>query len=162
MTIKSLIPFGFGAMPTRGTDPFGDLRREMDRLFDEFSKGWTLPATAEMGFLTPKVDVSETDAGLEMTAELPGIDEKDIELDITDGVLTLKAKREAEKEEKDEAKKYHLVERSSGTYLRRFPLPFVPLDDEVEATFDKGVLKVVVPRRAEAEKPATKIEVKAA
>jgi HSP20 family protein len=162
MNIKSLIPFGFGSMPARGTDPFGDLRREMDRLFDEFSKGWTLPETADMGFLTPKVNVAETDAGLEMTAELPGIDQKDIELDITDGVLTLKAKREVEKEEKDETKTYHLVERSSGTFLRRFPLPFAVADDKVEATFDKGVLKVVVPRTPETVKPVKKIEVKAA
>ena len=162
MNIKSLIPFGFGSMPARGTDPFGDLRREMDRVFDEFSKEWGLPETTEMGFLTPKVNMSETDRGLEMTAELPGIDQKDIELDITDGVLTLTAKREAEKEETDETKKYHLVERSSGTYLRRFPLPFAVADDKVEATFDKGVLKVVVPRTPDEVKPVRKIEVKAA
>ncbi len=162
MNIKSLIPFGFGSMPARGADPFGDLRREMDRLFDDFTKGWTLPETTVTGFLTPKVNLSETDAGLEMTAELPGIDEKDIELDITDGVLTLTATREAETEETDEAKKHHLVERSSGTWLRRFPLPFTPAADKVEATFDKGVLKVVVPRTPDAVKPVEKIEVKAA
>lgn len=162
MNIKSLIPFGFGSMPARATDPFGDLRREMDRLFDDFTRGWKLPAMPETGFLTPKVDLVETEAGLEMTAELPGIDQKDIELDITDGVLTLKAKREAETEEKDEAKTRHLVERSFGTWLRRFPLPFTAAEDKVEATFDKGVLKVVVPRTPEAVKPVKKIEVKAA
>ncbi|MDK9697295.1 MAG: Hsp20/alpha crystallin family protein [Siculibacillus sp.] len=162
MNIRSLIPFGFGPMPARGADPFGDLRREMDRLFDEFTRGWTPPAMPGTGFLTPKVDLAETEAGLEMTAELPGIDREDIELDITDGVLTLKAKREAKIEEKDEAKKYHLVERSSGTWLRRFPLPFTPAEEKVEATFDKGVLKVVVPRTPEAEMPSKKIEVKAA
>lgn len=162
MKIKSLIPFGFGSMPARATDPLGDLRREMDRLFDDFTKGWSLPDVAGDGFLTPKVNVTETEAGLEMTADLPGIDLKDIELDITDGVLTLKAKREAEKEEADEKKTFHLVERSSGTWLRRFPLPFEPAEDKVEATFDKGVLKVVVPRTPESVKAVKKIEVKAA
>lgn len=162
MKIKSLIPFGFGSMPARGTDPFGDLRREMDRLFDDFTKGWSLPETTGDGFLTPKVDVVETETGLEMTADLPGIDRKDIELDVTDGVLTLMAKREEAKEEKDEKKKFHLVERTSGTYLRRFPLPFEPAEDKVEATFDKGVLKVVVPRTPESATPVKKIEVKAA
>ena len=162
MNIKSLIPFGFGSMPARGTDPFGDLRREMDRLFDDFTKGWTLPEMPGAGFLTPRVNLAETETGLEMTAELPGIDQKDIELDITDGVMTLKAECRGEKEEKDEMKKHHLVERTSGTYLRRFPLPFAAAEDKVEATFDKGVLKVVVPRAAAAEKPVSKIEVKAA
>lgn len=163
MNIKSLIPFGFGSMPARGTDPFGDLRREMDRLFDDFTKGWALPEfVGGSGFLTPKVNVAETPAGLEVTAELPGIDQKDIELDITEGVLTLKAKHEAERREKDEEKKYHLVERSYGTFLRRITLPFAPVEDAVEATFDKGVLKVVVPRSPEAAKATKKIEVKAA
>jgi len=162
MNIKSLIPFGFGSMTTRGTDPFTDLRREMDRLFDDFTKGRALPATSGAGFLTPKVNVAESDAGLEVTAELPGIDQKDIDLDITDGVLTLKAKHETEKEEKDEAKTHHLVERSFGTYLRRFPLPFAAAEDKIEATFDKGVLKVVVPRAPESARPVKKIEVKGA
>lgn len=161
MNIKSLIPFGFGSMPARGADPFAELRREMDRVFDDFTTGWALPETMG-GLMTPKVDVAETAAGLEMTAELPGVEAKDIDIDITDGVLTLKAKREVEKEEKDEAKTYHLVERSAGTYLRRLPLPFAALEDKAEATFDKGVLKVTVPRAAEATAPTKKIEVKAA
>ncbi len=162
MNIKSLIPFGFGSMSTATADPFGDLRREMDRLFDDFAKGWNLPEGSATGFLSPKVNVCETEAGLEMTADLPGVDQKDIELDITDGVLTLKAKHEVERREDDEKTKHHLVERSSGTYLRRVALPFTPVDDEVEATFDKGVLKVVVPRAAETATPPRKIEVKAA
>jgi len=163
MNIRSLIPFGFGSMPARGAaDPFSELRRDMDRLFDDFTKGWALPEFAgSSGFLSPKVNVAETEGGLEVTAELPGIDQKDIELDITDGMLTLKAKHEDSKEEKDEKKKYHLVERSTGTFLRRFPLPFEAAEDKVEATFDKGVLKVVVPRPPESTRPMKKIEVKA-
>ena len=162
MNIRSLIPFGFGAMPARGTDPFGDLRRDIDRLFDDFTKGWALPDMSGAGFLTPKVNVAESEKGLELTADLPGIDQKDIELDLTDGVMTLKAKREETKEEKDEAKTHHLVERSTGTYLRRIPLPFAAADDAIQATFDKGVLTVVVPRAPETAKPVKKIEVKAA
>ncbi|MBP0574263.1 Hsp20/alpha crystallin family protein, partial [Mycobacterium tuberculosis] len=70
--------------------------------------------------------MAESDKGLEMTAELPGVDPKDINLDIADGMLTLKATTEASKEEKDDNKHYHLVERSCGTFMRRFALPFVP------------------------------------
>ena len=161
MTIKSLIPFGFGSMTT-GTDPFGDLRREMDRLFDDFAKGRALPEGAGMGFLTPKVNVAETEAGLEMTAELPGCDRKDIELGIADGVLTLEARREVETRKDDEKTRNHLVERATGTYVRRILLPFAAREDAVEAVFDKGVLKVTVPRAAIAAAEPKKIELKAA
>lgn len=165
MDFKSLIPFGRSTGLARGDgdfDPFLSLRREMDRMFDDFSRGWSLPSPASSnGFLSPRVDVAETDKGLEVTAELPGIDQKDIELDIADNVLTLKAERATEKEEKDEKKHYHLVERSHGSYMRRFALPFEADPDKVEASFDKGVLKVFVPRSPEAEKHVKKIAIKA-
>ncbi len=104
----------------------------------------------------------ETAAGLEITAELPGIDQKNIALDITDNVLTLKAEQSSETEEKDEKRQWHLVERSQGTYMRRFALPFEADEAKVEATFDKGVLKVVVPRSADTERPSRRIEIKGA
>ncbi|MEJ2411341.1 MAG: Hsp20/alpha crystallin family protein, partial [Novosphingobium sp.] len=89
---RSLIPFGFGSFGRGGSDPFAGFRQEMDRLLEDFGRG--LPAAAsggKDGFVIPKVDVAETDAGLELTAELPGFDEKDVALDIHDGVLTIKA-----------------------------------------------------------------------
>ncbi|MCF1502971.1 Hsp20/alpha crystallin family protein [Afifella sp. H1R] len=162
MDFRSMIPFGRQTALTRGpeTDPFLAMRREMDRLFDDFTRDWSAPANpAAGGFLSPKVDVAETETGLELTAELPGIDEKDIELDLTDGVLTLKAENKVEREEKDEKKQYHLVERSYGTFMRRFALPFEPKADEVTASFDKGVLKVTVPRAKELEAKGRKITV---
>jgi HSP20 family protein len=166
MDFKSLVPFGrSGGLSRAGADadPFSAMRREMDRLFDSFTRDWSAPAAVSgSGFLTPKVNVSETDKGLEMTAELPGIDQKDISLDIADNVLTLKAEQSSEKEEKDEKRQYHLIERSQGTYMRRFALPFEADEAKVEATFDKGVLKVVVPRSADAERPTRKIEIKGA
>ncbi len=161
MDIKSIIPFGRSVSLKRGeADPFMSLRREMDRLFDGFTRDWSLPSVFEAsGFLTPKVNVAETEKGLEMTAELPGINQKDIELDISEGVLTLKAEHKAEKEEKDEKKHYHLIERSHGTFLRQFALPFEADEDKVEANFEKGVLRVFVPRSAKAEKKTRKIAV---
>jgi HSP20 family protein len=161
--MRTLVPFtrGSDVARRRGIDPFDDMRRDMDRLLDQFSRGWDVPSdAANTGFLAPKVNVSETEKGLELTADLPGIDEKDIELDLTDGILTLKAEHQEEKEGKDEKKHYHLVERSYGTYMRRFALPFEPETDKVTAEFDKGVLKVFVPKPAETPKKATKIAVK--
>ncbi|GFM27997.1 heat shock protein Hsp20 [Novosphingobium sp. PY1] len=111
------------------------------------------------GFLVPKVDVAETEAGLELTAELPGFDEKDVSLDIEDGVMTIRAEHKDEREEKDEKKHYHLVERTQGTFLRRLALPFEADADKASAHLDKGLLKVSVPRLATAEKKPKSIPV---
>lgn len=165
MNLKSLLPFGHKTNLAQegGDDPFTSLKREMDRLFDNFTRDWAVPSSfAQSGFLSPKVNVAESEKGLELSAELPGVDMKDIELDLTDGVLTLKAEHKEEKEEKDEKKQYHLIERSSGTFMRRFTLPFVADEDKIEASFTAGVLKVLIPRSAVPEKPMRKIEIKQA
>ena len=164
MEFKSLLPFGRStglSRATMNTDPFTSLRREMDRMFDDFTRGWVVPAAfGTSGMLSPKVNVAETDKGLEVTADLPGIDQKDIEINLADGILTLKAEHKAEKEEKDEKKHYHLVERSFGTFMRSFELPFEADTDKIEANFEKGVLKISVPRSAAAEKQVKKIAIK--
>lgn len=163
MNMKSLMPFGRSSTPARRDeerDPFAMMRREMDQLFDSFTRDWSLPSTMPSGFLSPKVDVAETDKGLEISAELPGIDQKDISLDLSEGILTLKAEHKEEKEQKDEKKHYHLIERSHGSFMRRFAIPFEPDADKVKASFDKGVLKVMVPRSAAAEKQTRKIAIK--
>ena len=152
---RSLIPFGRTSMFRSGFDPFADLRKEMDRLTDDFGRGWlTSDAGDRKGFLLPKVDVAETDGGLELTAELPGFDEKDVSLDVHDGILTIKAEHKEDREEKDEKKHYHLIERSRGSFLRRVALPFEADADKASAHLEKGLLKVIVPRLAtEASKP---------
>ncbi|WP_375194366.1 Hsp20/alpha crystallin family protein [Sphingobium sp.] len=152
---RSLIPFGRGNLLRGGFDPFADFRKEMDRLVEDFGRGWpSAPAGDGKAFLIPKVDIAETDAGLEMTAELPGFDEKDVSLDIHEGMLTIRAEHRDEREEKDDKKHYHLVERSQGSFLRRFALPFEADADKASAHLEKGLLKVVVPRLAtEAKKP---------
>lgn len=161
MARKSLQPFaGFGGLMGGGeADPFTLMRREMDRLFDSYSRDWPAPAIAK-GLMSPKVDVAETGKGLEISAELPGIEQKDISLDLTDGILTLQAEHQAEKEEKDEKKQFHVVERSRGSFMRRFAVPFEPDADKVQASFENGVLKIEVPRSAAAEKQVRKIAIK--
>ena len=163
-----------GTIPARGStteaarddsDPFTSLRRGMDRLFDQVMGGlaspWGLPAAfTGPGVLNPRVDVAETDKGLEVTAELPGIEPRDVAIEIESGVLTLRAERSSEKREEDKDKRWHLVERQSGTYLRRFALPFDAEAEKVEARFDKGVLHIAIPRPAEARPQAKRIEIK--
>jgi HSP20 family protein len=141
-------------------DPFVALRRDLDRMFEHFGRGLGLPAsTTSAGFLSPRVDVAETEAGLEITAELPGVKPEDVTLDLEEGVLTLKAERRSETEEKDEKKQYHLVERARGSYMRRFALPFTPANDAVEAKFEQGMLHIRLPRPKEAPKPVSRIAV---
>jgi len=152
---RSLIPFGRSNLFRTGFDPFADLRKEMDRLSDDLGRGWlTSGDSGSRGFNLPRVDIAETDKGLELTAELPGFDEKDVSLDVQDDILTIKAEHKEDREEKDEKKNYHLIERSHGSYLRRVALPFEADADKASAHLEKGLLKVIVPRLAtEASKP---------
>lgn len=151
---RSLVPFGRTSLARGGQDPFASLQDEMNRLFEYFGQALPAPfARGKEGFIMPKVDVAETDAGLELTAELPGFEEKDVSLDIHEGVLTIKAEHKGEREEKDDKKKYHLVERTTGSFLRRLALPFEADAEKASAHLDKGLLKVTVPRLAT---PATK------
>ncbi len=143
-----------------GDDPFALMRREMDRAFDDFLRGWASPGAAlPEGVLSPRVNVVENDKGLEVTAELPGVDQKDIDVDLSEGMLTLKAEHREEKEEKGENERYHLFERVYGTFMRRFAIPFEPDADHVEASFDKGVLRVWIPRSPESQKQSRKIQI---
>jgi HSP20 family protein len=108
----------------------------------------------------PAVDIAETDKAYEITAELPGMDEKNIEVKFADGVLTIKGEKKDEKEEKK--KDYYLSERSYGSFQPSFQVPDGVDTDKIEATFKKGVLSVALPKSVEAQKAAKKIDVKAA
>jgi HSP20 family protein len=108
----------------------------------------------------PAVDVSETDKGYEIKAELPGMEEKNIEVKLADGVLTIKGEKQEEKETKE--KDYYVQERSFGSFQRTFQVPDNVDTNKIEANFKNGVLTVNLPKTAEAQKPAKKIEVKAA
>jgi len=154
---RSLIPLSRSLQSRGGFDPFARFRQEMDRMLEDVGRNWPAPARDSGGFMVPKVDVAETDAGLEITAELPGFDEKGVSLDIHDGVLTIKAEHQEQREEKDDKRHYHLIERSQGSFLRRFALPFEADADKASAHLDKGLLKVNVPRLATPEKQPKKI-----
>lgn len=149
MALPSLRRFGRGKgelLPSRDIwEPFGSLRRDMDRLFEDFSRdlGWGPPALAGAG-MAPRLDVSETDSEIRLEAELPGVDEKDVEVVLSEGRLTIKGEKKQETEEKK--KDYHMVERSYGSFARSIALPFEADPDKVKATFAKGVLTVTVPK----------------
>ena len=143
-------------------DMFSSLQREIDRVFTDF--GRNIPSLGDFGKSASgmKVNVAETDDAIEVTAEIPGVDAKDIDVQLKDGVLTIKGEKKEEKEEKDEKKNYHLVERSYGMFERSFSVGNDLEADKVDAKFDKGVLKVTLPKLPAAKAKAQKIEVKPA
>ena len=144
--------------------PFENLRREMDRLFDDFGAGlWHSPFRRALDLgpsrrsevTVPAVDVSETDKAYEITAE-----EKSVEVKLANGMLTIKGEKQDEKEEKKQD--YYMRERTFGSFQRSFQLPADVDADKIEAGFKKGVLTVTLPKSAEAQKSEKKIPVKSA
>lgn len=161
-------------VPVRGDvgHPLTGLRAEMDRLFDRFSVGFPSFSTGrdlfdwepfrrsgnEFGIAAPHVDVSESDNNYEVVAELPGMDEKDIEVELKDDVLTLSGKKREEREEKE--KDYHVSERRFGSFRRSFQLRSEVDQNKVSAKFKNGVLTITLPKTAEAQKKSRKIDIK--
>ena len=156
MNLKSLIPIGRDRSVT--ANPFVSLQREIDRLFDDFTRGFPTLADTGPAKLMPSIDVTETDKEIEITAELPGLEEKDVQINLSDNLLTIHGEKKAEKEQKD--KNYRVVERSYGSFERTLELPEGVNADAIKANISKGVLKVTVPKPAPAQ--SKKIEVKSA
>ena len=137
----------------RYRDPFAEMRAEMDRVFDSFLGRGFLgrpagPRLPVVDRIAPDIDVRENDKEIVLEVELPGVDE---------GVLSLKGEKKSQREEKKDA--YHVVERSYGSFERSFRLPDTVDDDQVTARFDKGVLRILVPKKPEAVKSEKKIPI---
>ncbi len=136
---------------------FDRLRKEMDRLWDSFFEGRSGKRTKEEREWLPSLDITETKGDLVVKAELPGMDPKDIDISLSEGVLTIRGEKKQEKEEKEEG--YHLIERNYGSFIRSIRLPKDVQSNKIEASFKNGVLKVVLPKSEEAKKKEIKIEV---
>ena len=143
----------------RGEDPFRTLFQEIQKTFEDFSR--RSPFTRFSSDI-PKIDVAESKDAVEVTVELPGVDEKDVDVTLVDDVLTIRGEKKSEREEQDKDKNWHVVERSYGSFSRAIPLPFEADPTKVEAKFDKGVLHIHLPKPAEVAKKQQKIEIKKA
>ena len=145
--------FSPGGLMMGGGDPFLTLHREMNRLFDDVARGPVQPGGGQTGqgsLLVPHMDVSETDKELRIQAELPGVNENDVEVSVNEDVLTIRAEKKQERKEDREG--VHVSERSYGTFQRAIRLPFQVNPDEVQARFENGVLQVTVPKTAAQDK----------
>ena len=161
MAIRDLVPWRRERVPVRREeqDRFLSFRQEMERMFDEFFEGGALaPWEREWTGFAPKVDVVETDDQVKVTAELPGLDAKDVDVTVSHNTLTLKGEKKQEHEEKGEG--YYRSERSYGSFQRSVPLPSTVETDKADAAFSKGVLTVTFPKTA-AAKDRKQITVKA-
>ncbi len=166
MALRSMMPSLWGRSRLQATgdvDPFRTFYREIDRLFDDFSRNFGIAPMTDEGWprvAAPRIDVFETDDILRVNAELPGMNADDIDVSISENQVTIRGEKKIEREEKKEA--YHVMERGQGAFSRTIPLPFTVDPDRVEASFDKGVLMVTLPKPPEAAEKARKIEVKPA
>jgi HSP20 family protein len=152
-----------GRLPSRYQDPFQSFRTEMDRLFDSFLGGAPSLASLRQGssgaqVMTPTLDVKENEKEIVVKADLPGMDEKDINLTIHNGVLSLRGEKKSE--HTDERENYHVMERSYGSFQRSIRLPDTIDEDKAEARFDKGVLTISLPKRPETVSAQKKIQIK--
>jgi len=155
MTMRSIVPRMSRWrewMPARRgeTEPVMEFRREMERLFDEFlgefplSRPWGAPEREE-GAFWPRVDVTESDREVTVSAELPGMDEKDLRVELQEGTVIIRGERKEEKEEK--GKDWFRREQSYGSFHRVIPLPTNVQEDQAKARFKKGLLTLTVPKK---------------
>jgi HSP20 family protein len=134
----------------------------MDRLFANFFDEDRWPALTNGHRMAVRWDVAETDDTVKITADLPGLTEKDVDVTLAEGVLTIKGERKTEKKSDEKNKHYRRIERSYGAFERAMSLPTDVDESKISADFKNGVLELTLPKKPEAKKKAKKIQVKAA
>jgi len=157
MGFMSLVPYrNRNALSRPETNMFGSLQREIDRLFDDFTR--TLGTHGSQGInLVPSIDVTENEKEIEISVEMPGLERKDVEISVEDDLLTIRGEKKIESEQKDDKKNVHLAERSYGVFYRVLQLPAGVDPSSIKATMSNGVLKLTIPKPAKAQ--PKKIEV---
>jgi HSP20 family protein len=161
MKVKNMLPAASRKNNSEDNHPFYSLQREMNSLFDDFFRGFDLTPRGfyqrgETSFM-PTVDVKENEREFIIKAELPGVDEKEIEITVTDDAVTFKGEKKEEK-----GKNYYYMERSYGSFHRVIPLPVETESDKAEASFKNGVLNITIPKSQTVKAKGTKVPIKTA
>jgi HSP20 family protein len=160
MNVRDLIPWGRQNIQApsiyRGGEasPLLTLHREMNRLFDEVFRGFDVPPFGQT-VSWPSLEVAESDNEVHVTLDVPGVDEKDVEILLSDGMLTIRGEKKSETEDKER----HFSERYFGRFERRIPLDWEVDEDKVTAVFKNGVLTVTMPKSAKAQQRAKRIPI---
>lgn len=144
-------------VPWKPSGELASLRKEMDKVWSRFFGETSFPGFISQEWM-PSVDISETKDTLLVKAEIPGMDVKDVSVTVSGDILTIKGEKKREEEKKDEH--YYCSERYCGSFQRSIRLPVNIIAEKVEATFEKGVLQVTLPKTEEAKKKEIKIKVK--
>ena len=163
MAVRDLIPWGRNrtsvpsTMQSSELDPFLTLHREMNRVFEDALRRVDpgLPSVFGGGQGWPSLELNATDKEVRVSAELPGLEEKDVEVLVDDGVLTIRGEKKSETEDKDRG----FSERSYGRFERRIALPFEVDEEKADASFKNGVLTVALPKSPKAEERAKRIPI---
>src|SRR5215468_6573960 len=140
-------------------DPFRDLnllQDRMNRLFEDAGRGWRADEPSSTTSWSPAVDIYETENEIIVQAELPGVERKDISLQLENNVLTLKGERRFERETKQE--NYHRVERSYGGFSRAFSIPAIVDEEKIRADYKDGILKIALPKKDQVKPKQIRIE----
>ncbi len=165
MNMRDLIPWGRNQQTTPSRyrdegDPFMTLHREMNRLFDDVFRGFDMAPFGSLGGMSrmagwPHVEIAETEKDVRISAELPGLEDKDVEVLMGDGVLTIRGEKKSEIEDRERA----FSERYYGRFERRIPLAWDVEEDKIDAAFKNGVLTVTMPKSAESRPNVKRIAI---
>lgn len=155
MSLRSFMPTRYS---TLSADPFVSIQRALQRSFDDVWRSLPSEALTEAAAMPVALDVKEDEKTFHVSADLPGLTEKEVEVSFEDGLLTIRGEKKVERDEKKDT--WHIVERSSGSFARRLSLS-APIDaDKIGAKFEKGVLTVTLPKLPQEQGNARKIEIK--
>lgn len=159
MSVRDLIPWGRGAEPAPTFNlerhPFLALHRDMNRLFDEAFRNLGAPAHFREGGAWPSIELAETDGELRVSAELPGLEEKDVDVTLENGVLSIRGEKKSET--RDEERRF--TERYYGSFLRQIPIRWEVDPDAVKASFRNGVLDITIPKSESARQQTRRIPI---
>lgn len=160
MTLRDMIPWKHNKDAPgekRLSHPLQELHWGIDRMFDDFMQRWDRLATTDEGVLAPRTDVSETDKEVTVTAEMPGLDGKDIDVSLERDSLVIQGKKESKQE--DKGKSYYQVERAYRSFYRAIPLPCEIDDKKIKAVYKKGLLTVHLPKAPGTTRTRKQIEI---
>ena len=163
LNVRELIPWSRSrdlAPGQRAEHPLAAMQREMDRMLDEFWRGFDLPVWGRGergGMIAPRIDIRETEEAIIVTAELPGLEEKDVEISLSETALLIRGEKKLERQEKERG--YTYSERSFGSFERRIPLDAGIDGEHVTAAMANGVLTVTLPKTPEAQSKVRRIEI---